>query len=115
MGGAGRAPAAETLVWHVTTAAGITAIERDGHIRPAIGPRSRQLGETTAQVYCFPGRAAMVDGVVNWLAELYADDESLWALQIRWPGPIIASTVDWEVLIREPIPSSCVCLREPLG
>lgn len=59
---------------HVTTASAANSILTHG-LRPAIGPRSAQLGEAVPAIYFFTSESALKAASDNWLSEAFEDVE----------------------------------------
>lgn len=59
---------------HVTTATAAESILTQG-LRPSIGPRSSQLGETVPAIYFFTSESALKAASDNWLSEVFEDVE----------------------------------------
>lgn len=62
------------LLFHVTTATAAESIREHG-LRPAIGPRASQLGETVPAIYFFTSESALQAASDNWLSEAFEDVE----------------------------------------
>lgn len=60
-------------LFHVTTLSAAESIWRNG-FQPGIGPRSTDLGETTAATYFFTSAAALDAASFNWLSEAFEDE-----------------------------------------
>lgn len=61
--------------------------------------------ESIAAIWLFPDIESMGHTLMNWLGELYDDDEELVSLEINLPDDfqIMRSTVGWEVYSLETI------------
>ena len=70
--------------YHVTTKSSIETIRKSGLI-PQIGPRSRLAGEVFPYVYLFDDYGTMEDAAMNWLGDLFDDDEILVLCEIKLP------------------------------
>lgn len=91
-------------VWHVTPVENLQAIISEG-LTPGIGPRSAELGETEAAIYCFDSPDDLQNALDNWLGEAFEEDEVLALLEIDVPADVQAGEgASFEVVIRTPIP-----------
>lgn len=74
----------EEAFYHVTPAANVPAIMRDGLV-PRIGDRSAALGEQEAAIYLFPSIEAAEDAIMNWLGDEFEEDEPMTLLRVNLP------------------------------
>lgn len=77
----------ESTFYHVTTETNLENIKKSGLI-PQIGPRSQDSGETFPYVYLFDDYGTMEDAAMNWLCDLFDDDEVLVCCEIELPDDI---------------------------
>ena len=70
--------------YHVTTKTNMQKIKKQGLV-PKIGPRSQLAGEVFPYVYLFDNYETMEDAVMNWLGDLFEDDEVLVLCEVRLP------------------------------
>jgi len=94
--------------YHVTTTyAWEHHIQQEG-LRPAIGERATEYGETTPRVYLFPNIEAYEDAMLQWLGELFDDDEPLVLLKVSLPLAVFADYIEqdvaYEIAVTQPIP-----------
>ena len=75
------------IFYHVTTLPNAAPIKTQG-LKPAIGPRSRHLGETTPAIYLFGTREELDDAVLNWLGEQFDGGSELIFPQLCVPRVI---------------------------
>lgn len=91
-------------VWHVTPIENLETIISDG-LKPAIGPRSAELGETVEAIYCFDSPDDLDNAMSNWLGEAFEEDQVLVLLELDVPEDALAGEgAGFEVVIRSPIP-----------
>jgi len=69
------------MYYHITPAENLPSISRDGLV-PAIGPRSKELGERVSAVYLFPSIESMEDALANWLGDAFDEDVVLALLAV---------------------------------
>lgn len=100
--------------YHITLAKNLTSIMSEGLI-PQIGERSQMLGEKDEAIYLFPTKADVTNALLQWLGEMYDDDEELALLEINTTRMhLVPSIADYEIKCLEPIPPHCITLLETL-
>lgn len=82
--------------YHVTPAKSLAAIAERG-LEPRIGPRSAEAGEFEAQVYLFTSLEAVEHALLNWMAEVFEDDERLALLGVELDGAAEADSYECAV------------------
>ncbi len=90
-----------SFAYHVTPEENLPSIMEQG-LRPSIGERSAELGETAERVYLFPSKEACEDALANWLGEQF-DDGTLVILEVDITGLAMESDVGFEAACREAI------------
>lgn len=102
----------KTNAYHVTTDSSLEVILNEG-LKPVIGARSAELGETIARVYLFPSEEDVESALGSWLGECFNEDEVLHVFEVDTTGLTLQSEVDWELTCEEIIePSRLTYLRE---
>lgn len=74
-----------TQGFHVTTAAALPSILGTG-LEPRIGPRSIDLGENVPAIYLFETLSDVEQGLMNWMADAFDEDDELVVLEIDLTG-----------------------------
>lgn len=93
-------------VYHVTTDSAWESIKTHG-LRPAIGERSADLGESIQRIYLFPSEEDMDSALWNWLGECFEDEEGdLHILAVDITGYEVEQDVEWEMCVLHDIPAS---------
>ena len=80
-----------TTMYHVTPVQNLDAILREG-IKPQIGERSLELGESNPVVYLFATVTDMEDA--QWLYECFEEDEELVVLEVYIDGMDVCPTFE---------------------
>ena len=100
--------------YHITPVKNLTSIMSEGLI-PQIGERSQMLGEKDEAIYLFPTKADVTNALLQWLGEMYDDDEELALLEIDTTHMhLTPSIADYELICLEPIPPRCITFLETL-
>lgn len=97
------------MFYHVSPQLHLSRIIHEGLI-PQRGPRSALI-EDAAAIFLFVSYDAMVDGLLNWLGALFAEDEPLAIFEVALPDsfPIVADPdVGYEVRSAVPIPPAYI-------
>lgn len=90
-------------LFHVTLESSLPVILSDG-LRPAIGERAQLFGERQPAIYCFDSEKAVEDGLMNWMAEAFEEDETLVILAVDASGLTMEKAPeDFEVRILVPV------------
>lgn len=95
---------------HVTTASAAESIRSHG-LRPSIGPRSAQLGETVPAIYFFTSESALISACDNWLSEAFEDvEESLVVLVVDVSAQVVRidPTAAFEAVVTVPVAAAAV-------
>jgi hypothetical protein len=92
--------------YHVTPERNLVSILKHG-LMPQIGPRSRELGETSAALYAFPSRQHCEDAMTGWLGDALGDDPVV-ILALQPDGMPSLSSAGFEVLFTKSIPPSAI-------
>jgi len=91
------------LAYHVALRKHLTSILQLG-LTPRTEANAARYGEQGDAVYCFTSMASCEDALMNWLGEIFEEDESLIILTVRIDGlktrPV---EVEWEVAILETV------------
>lgn len=91
-------------VWHVTPVENLESIISDG-LKPAIGPRSAELGEKVEAIYCFDSPEDLENALSNWMGDVFDEDQVLALLELDVPENALAGEgAGFEVVICSPIP-----------
>jgi len=91
------------VYFHVTPATNLNSILEDG-LRPRIGARSAELGETTEAVYLFKSLDDVEDALTNWLGDCFDEDEVLALLSVQGTGlQFLESSAAYECVVPHPI------------
>lgn len=102
------------IAYHVTPTKNLDAILSEG-LLPKIGERSQMLGEKDEAIYLFPTKADVTNALLQWLGEMYDDDEELALLEIDTTHMhLTPSIADYELICLEPIPPRCITFLETL-
>lgn len=99
------------MLYHVTPSENLPSILGSG-LKPAIGPRSAELGEPQPFVYLFRSLQDVETALMNWLGEALEDAGELAILEIE-PSATTASRLqtsseDYEVRCDTVIPANCI-------
>lgn len=98
-------------LFHVTDEQGLLGIGKDG-LRPALGPRSRRLGERKEAIYFFRKREFVSDAVCGWMGDVFPSSSKLYCLEVELPEGFPFSTDpnfgEVEAIVEVPIPASRV-------
>lgn len=95
-------------VWHVTPTYHIFDIMEQG-LRPGIGPRSQELGETVSRIYVFTEQAALDDALTNWLGDVFDETEALSILVLDVaPERVIVPDNLFEAYILDTVEPACI-------
>ena len=100
-----------TVFYHVTPVENLDSILTHG-LRPTIGDRSQEIGETDAAVYLFPSYADLVDGLGNWLGECFDDEDELVVLEVDGYRLPFCESVGYEITVSEPISPDRIRVKE---
>jgi hypothetical protein len=92
----------DVAVFHLTSPELLPSILERG-LEPGIGPRSTELGETVAGVYCFPDRSALEAALGSWLETVFDPEDPLACLVIDERGLSMNSDADYEIRVVETI------------
>lgn len=94
--------------YHVTKKENVESILKNGLI-PQIGERSKLMDEEEA-IFLFPNYHECENALFNWLGEIYEGYEGeLVSLEVFLPAKFGQEKVlDWEWLIRKPIPPAYI-------
>lgn len=95
------------LFFHITPRSNLQSISTTG-LLPQLGDRARQLEHETAGVFLFTSRTACEDALSNWLGEEFDEDEDLLLLEVDVTAFAYDQVVDWEAIVRTPIPPSAI-------
>lgn len=63
-------------LFHITKTENIPYIKSEG-LKPFIGINSSSYGETKPAIYFFMNKETMEDALVNWMGDLFEEDEQL--------------------------------------
>jgi hypothetical protein len=95
--------------YHVTLTKNLGSIMEKGLV-PSVGERSKKLKEPSA-VFLFATREDAEDGATNWMVDEF-EDEAFALLEITLPPEIEVhkdpSSDNWEVYVKDVIPSSSI-------
>lgn len=92
-----------SILYHLTPALNVPAILREGLV-PQIGERSALVGETVPAIFCFADLRELEDGLANWTADYFDEDEPLSLLRITAGGDTkFGEGAGYEVVILSPI------------
>ena len=72
-------------MFHVTPESNVDSILEQG-LKPAIGRRSQELGESNPAIFLFVDVEAVENALSNWLGELFDDDQPLSLLMVDVEG-----------------------------
>jgi hypothetical protein len=102
-----------SLLLHVTPSVNIRSIQERG-LTPIIGERSADAGETTPAIYCFDDGDAIENALLNWLSEVFDEDETLALFMIRLPKILpIRPAHHYEIVLKEEVPPAQLTLLSP--
>lgn len=95
---------------HVTTESAARSILREG-LRPAIGPRAADSGESEPAVYFFNSPADLEAAAWNWLSEAFENvDEPLIVLVVAVPSDLVQinASAAWEATVTCSVPAMAI-------
>ena len=93
----------QIIAYHVTPERNLIKIQKIGLV-PHIGTNSSSYGETEGRIYLFPTPLDADDAVMNWLGDLYDEDDQLALLAVDITGLPTKKDVEWELNTNQPIP-----------
>lgn len=92
-----------TQGFHVTTAAALPSILSTG-LEPRIGPRSTAIGEHQCAIYFFETLFDVVNGLMNWMADEFDEDDEIVILDVDLTGTRSQRAVgEFEIIVSERI------------
>lgn len=93
----------QIIAYHVTPERNLRKIKKIGLV-PQIGTNSSSYGETEGRIYLFPTSVDADNAVMNWLGDLYDEDEQLALLAVDIAGLPTKKDVGWELNTNQAIP-----------
>lgn len=89
--------------YHITRQDNLKSIFKNG-LEPRVGERSKKVGGKDPAIYLFPTYYDCEDAAAGWLGLEFHEGEPLTILEVDIED-YNESVVDWEVVVKEKIPS----------
>lgn len=98
-------------LYHITAHKDTPSILKSG-LHPHIGERARMRGETEPAVYLFRSLGDIETAMLNWLGDVFREDEPLDILEVNLPlayaADLVAEKGGFEIACKQIIPGKYV-------